>query len=388
MKLSLRIVAVCGLSLAAVNRACSQTWTPANPPVVGCARIVSSADGSKLFGVSSSSSTYYLSTNAGASWDQPPGPFSNVTAIACSADGNRLVVAASELIYVSTNEGDSWEQHTNQQPVTSLACTSDGMTVFAACNSPVFMSTDGGASWTPFTNAPPAYFITCSADATTIAVGGGEPVFVSTNSGATWFASTEFGPGVPNPVCSADGLHLVARDANFRILTSANSGVTWVTNPLPQTSYSSLAISADGTTVAAAHAFNGYLYVSSNGGLNWQSDFVSTNGSFANPSFACVTASADGARLTAVDGMNPDGSNMYFWQSTPRPRLGMEISGSEIKLSWIVPSTPFVLQHNSDLATTNWVTLTNNPTLNLSTLRNEVTLPLNGENTFYRLATP
>jgi hypothetical protein len=48
-----------------------------------------------------------------------------------------------------------------------------------------------------------------------------------------------------------------------------------------------------------------------------------------------------------------------------------------------------VLQENSDLATTNWTTLTNIPALNLTNLRNELILPLPATGSaFYRLATP
>jgi hypothetical protein len=53
-----------------------------------------------------------------------------------------------------------------------------------------------------------------------------------------------------------------------------------------------------------------------------------------------------------------------------------------------VPSTDFGLQENLDLATTNWLDLTNTPVLNLTNLHNEVILSPTGSSGFYRLMTP
>ena len=61
-------------------------------------------------------------------------------------------------------------------------------------------------------------------------------------------------------------------------------------------------------------------------------------------------------------------------------------ANGNLALSWIVPSTNFVLQQSSDLIS--WTDAVATPTLNLTNLQNEVTLPLTGSNTFYRLKTP
>ena len=57
-----------------------------------------------------------------------------------------------------------------------------------------------------------------------------------------------------------------------------------------------------------------------------------------------------------------------------------------LMLSWIVPSTNFVMQQSADLQ--NWADMTNQPVLNLANLENEVILSPPGSNCFYRLATP
>jgi hypothetical protein len=63
-------------------------------------------------------------------------------------------------------------------------------------------------------------------------------------------------------------------------------------------------------------------------------------------------------------------------------------TNGNLALSWVIPSTNFVLQQNFDLTATNWTDVTNPPLLNLTNLQDEVTLPLTGGNCFYRLATP
>jgi len=61
-------------------------------------------------------------------------------------------------------------------------------------------------------------------------------------------------------------------------------------------------------------------------------------------------------------------------------------SNGNLTLSWIVPSANFVMQQSSDLI--NWTDAVATPTLNLTSLQNEVTLPLTGSSGFYRLKTP
>jgi hypothetical protein len=79
---------------------------------------------------------------------------------------------------------------------------------------------------------------------------------------------------------------------------------------------------------------------------------------------------------------------IYTSKSTPAPLLNVELLGTELVLSWIIPSTDFVQQQNSDLSTTNWLRVTNAPDLNLTNLQNEVRLPLSADRIFFRLAAP
>jgi hypothetical protein len=57
-------------------------------------------------------------------------------------------------------------------------------------------------------------------------------------------------------------------------------------------------------------------------------------------------------------------------------------------ISWVIPSTSFVLQQNPDLTATNWTDVATAPVLNLTNLQNQVTLPPPSAPTFYRLQNP
>ena len=97
-----------------------------------------------------------------------------------------------------------------------------------------------------------------------------------------------------------------------------------------------------------------------------------------------VASSADGSKLVAVGN-----GGIYTAQSTPAPVLNLTPSSNNLVLSWTVPSTNFVLQENSDLATMNWVDAKSIPTLILTNLQNQVTvLPPSTGQTFYRLKNP
>jgi hypothetical protein len=67
--------------------------------------------------------------------------------------------------------------------------------------------------------------------------------------------------------------------------------------------------------------------------------------------------------------------------------MNIQSTNTNLVLSWLVPSTNFVVQQNSDLTTTNWVTLTNTPLFVPLTLQNQVTLPYSATGPeFFRLS--
>ena len=135
-----------------------------------------------------------------------------------------------------------------------------------------------------------------------------------------------------------------------------------------------MASSADGSRLVAAVNSRG-IYVSTNSGIDWnKTDAPNTN-------WQAVASSADGRRLLAAYA-----GGIYTSYSTPAPVMKIALLYSNLALSWVIPSTNFVMQQSFDL--TSWADLTNAPVLNVKTLQNQIMLsPSNGSG-FYRLADP
>jgi hypothetical protein len=100
-----------------------------------------------------------------------------------------------------------------------------------------------------------------------------------------------------------------------------------------------------------------------------------------------VVSSADGGKLAAI-ASGPGGGGIWTLQTAPAPQMNTTPANGNLTLSWIIPSTNFVLEQNLDLTSTNWTDATNMPVLNLTNLQDELTLPLTNGSGFYRLATP
>jgi hypothetical protein len=336
------------------------TWTPSSAPITNWFSIASSADGSKLVAIATIGGTY-ISADSGATWtaaSNAPVPF-YLSSVASSADGNKLLVG----FYDGVHHGG-------------------GMAV----------STDGGGTWTNLDLA--VVSVTTSANGTKMFAGVGPLGLVnfsswfatSINSGADWTPTSLSSSFGWNAVASsADGSKLVAlnADGSGLVYTSGDSGVHWATNSAPAGSWISVASSADGTKLAAVQGgcFNpggpgcgGPIYTSNDSGVTWVSNNV--------PDAFAVAASADGEKLVAV----VYGGGIYVAQSSSRPWLSITRSSNNAILSWTVPSREFALQASPDLTSTNWTEVTNAPMLNLSNLQNQVVVPLPGGNQFYRLA--
>jgi hypothetical protein len=98
-----------------------------------------------------------------------------------------------------------------------------------------------------------------------------------------------------------------------------------------------------------------------------------------------IVSSADGSRLAAAFLPGYPSGAVYVRAVTPTPRL-VVLSGSRnsLQLSWLVPSTPFVLEVSSDLVA--WSNAAVTPALNYTNLNYEVNLPAPIGPRFYRLA--
>jgi hypothetical protein len=88
---------------------------------------------------------------------------------------------------------------------------------------------------------------------------------------------------------------------------------------------------------------------------------------------------------TNIFAVNNFSSPIFEISLTPAA-LNITLSGTNLVLSWPSPPGGFVLQQSSDLATTNWLTMTNTPVI--TNFQNQIILPPNTGNQFYRLEYP
>jgi hypothetical protein len=280
-------------------------------------------------------------------WTQTSAPETYWTAVASSADVKKLVAAADRGgIWVSTNSGINWTSNNiSQYSWSCVASSADGCKLAAA------------AGRRPATTGP---------------------FYTSTNSGATWELNTAPNTDWFSVASSTDGNKLVAVGSQG-IFTSIDSGTAWASTNTSE-HWETVASSADGTKLVAGvgGVVAAGIYTSTNSGMTWASNSVPVQ------YWISVASSADGTKLVAV----ARGGGIWTSQSTPAPQLNLAPLSSNLAVSWIIPSTDFMLQQNLDLTTTNWTDLTNTPGLNLTNLQDEVILTPTNSSSFYRLKTP
>lgn len=372
---------------------CAQVWIQTSAPSNRWYSVATSADGTKMAAVVNNSSPsftgqIYCSTNSGATWATTSASDTNWTSIASSADGAKLAacfnVPGGGRIYVSTNSGNTWQQA--GAPTSgwrSLASSANGQKLFAASSSgEVFVSTNSGGTWIAMNLVNTNWTsVSCSADGTKILVAANfGPTCISTNSGATWVSGNS-GSWFCT-ACSASGERFAVggydESAQPAIHVSTNSGATWENANAPSVpSWQSLCFSSDGLKLIVG-GYPGPIYSSQNLGGLWMSN------SAPYQLWRSIAGSADGNTLVAVAW----GGSIFTLRSTPAPSLKLGQSSNSALLSWILPSTNFVLQQTASLSSTNWINVSNTPVLNLTNLQNEVTLPISMSNLFFRLKTP
>lgn len=371
---------VLGLVLACVVvSAFAQTWTLAG----GTNRsewssIGSSADGKIICAVASGSFPIF-STDYGKTWS------SNTTVsgvahqnnMAITADGKTIIAAMysgapGNRVLVSTNYGVSWAQ-TSSIPATCASCSADGTRLIAANYAgALYVSTNSGATWR--TNSAAKFWnaVACSGNGSQfLAAVYGEKIYSSTDAGVTWNALSAPSKSWNGLCSSGDGKRLAAI-ASDAIYLSSDAGNTWLTNT--SVSGQSVASSADGAKLMVS---GNTVYLSDDYGMTWRTNI--TTGTISSGA-AC---SADGCRL-AIACFSPQ-RGLWVSQTNPSPRLEVQMGITNLALKWIVPSTNFVLQQNGDLATTNWASVTNFPSLNYTNIQFEVRVPASETNGYFRL---
>jgi hypothetical protein len=398
MKVHCFILVIVCWQLVAGYSATGQTWTPTSAPSNMWSSIVSSADGSKLAALADK--VCFTSTNFGATWSSNGFPNSanggdGFSLLAGSADGTHLVAATdnSAEIDVSTNGGATWNKSTNYAEVAweSITSSADGKKlVLTQVDFPIYASTNGGAKWYPFLTLPnngdEPQHVAMSADGNSLTIVASSYVVTTTNFGKNWVTNT-LSTLCKEMAVSADGKKLITAPYGGNIYTSTNSGANWIqqTNS-PNLLWWSCASSADGTELAAVSGTaggTGVIYTSTDSGIAWVSNTI------PNQQWISIASSADGNELVAIvngnDPVAPGG--IWILQTTPSPQLNLSYSNGNLNLSWIVPSTNFVLQQSSTFSENDWTTVTNLLALNLSNLEVQLSLASTNSSGFFRLAT-
>ena len=149
------------------------------------------------------------------------------------------------------------------------------------------------------------YSVSMSADGRVILLGTGTVanpgyLYLSVDGGVSFSELTSLGKNNSwLSDCSADGTKMIAVSRNSswvgQIVTSNDSGSTWVTNTAAGTrNWHGLGISDDGNTLLAV-VYKGYPFVSTNAGTSW-----TQRGVYAY--YSCASCSADCSKMLASAG--------------------------------------------------------------------------------------
>lgn len=396
--LSLRWSAPGLLILTGATALPGQTWTQADLPFTDWRAVASSANGSNIAVLVDEG--LFASTDSGRSWTTNSTPLLPWAGLACSADGSRLLAAsglsgASQFNFVltSTNFGNSWTTSnvpllSASESLTAAASSADGNTlVVVGSYGRIYLSTDGNSSWSVSTNASYGFFskVACSTDGSKMAViransssGAQGRIWISTDRGMTWSQTAAPSLYWTALAFSAEGATLFACGFNFSSATglysTTDDGASWSKVDMPEKAMRSLSVSADGRRIAISSRT---VFTSSNAGTNWVTN------SIPYPTEAWLTTmSADGGNLVVA---NPGSGRVYYSGTIQPPTISLKCEPDATRLSWVIPSTSFALEQNTDPCSSDWLPVTNLPTLNLSNLHYEVTLPAPGDNRFFRL---
>lgn len=397
------------MALGGTPNTLAQTWTQTSAPTNVWSVVACSADGSKIYacaggsllGLSQNAITpIYTSPDGGLTWSRTAAPSNYWASVVTSADGMKVAAVANNAgpLCTSSDGGLTWV--TNLSPAktwTAIACSFDGFHLYASTlqNSTLYSSANFGTTWQT-QSVGWIGGLASSANGSRLAAITTTSISISTNSGRTWSVSLSANPPI-SIACSADGKVLVATADFGRIFTSTNYGASWVTNNLSVPNgigggtWLNAAVSADGSKIAAigwrsSAGQYGYIYTSTNFGQTWSSNAVPVAW------WSTVCSSADGNKIMAAyfltNGPPNRGITGRIWssQTITSPVLDQTPNNEHLTLSWLVPSTNFVLQQSSDLV--DWSDVTDKLTLNLTHLQNQVTLPMSAGDSFFRLKTP
>jgi photosystem II stability/assembly factor-like uncharacterized protein len=175
---------------------------------------------------------------------------------------------------------------------------------------------------------------------------------------------------------SADGHTLLAGAGtpNGPLYVSNDGGTNWNQTSAPIANWIAVASSGSGKKLAAA-ANGGGIYLSGDFGATW------TLSSAPAASWQAIASSEDGSRLAAA----VYGGGIYTTELATGPKLSILRVGNKMMLSWATSAGSYALQQKTNLASGDWMTMTNQPTLNSTNLRYELLVEPTEAAAFFRL---
>lgn len=267
------------------------TWTTGNSTAGTWISSDMSANAERMVAVKYQGDGMYTSVDKGVTWTQVTSPLftgSNLSfeSVTISQDGQRIAAVSQggNLTY-SNNAGATWTAATfpgAQQTFSwrGVDSSADGSVIVAVSNDPnIFISTDAGATFRPLNVDIGAgtvfdnwYRVKISANGRDIAIVGnsfggspGTGIYVSHDQGVTWTRPFTLTAEYTALAMSADGTKIAATISNRNatpstaaatgeVLMSTDSGATFtpVTMPGTDTDWRAIAMSADGNRMAAA----------------------------------------------------------------------------------------------------------------------------------------
>lgn len=377
----------------------AQYWTMTASATTNWGAVACSADGLRVVAAVGPNRSFplgtggpiYISSNRGFTWTPTSAPIKLWTGLVSSADcGTLLACPNAGAPYVSTDAGGTWTAAPLVASNLAVVCSADGTRMLVSGSSGVYQSTDSGASWALVPGLPSGDCMALSAGGRILVVGQNPgSVYTFTNPGTFWQLRS-IGPysNWVSVATSADGRKLAAAASIVRfspypgsIFTSEDYGATWQRSVSSVTDWRAVASSADGTQLAAISAHTGFPAASYTILISTNSGATWTNTLGATFNWQGIASSADGSLKWAA----PDGGPICYWQATPAPVLNIAATADTATVSWIVPSGNFGLQENPDLTPGNWSDVSVLPTLDYDTLEYSVSLPLEPGAAFFRL---